>query len=457
MTESKRLEYKREFTESIKNTVIAFANTDGGKLYIGINDDGSVIGVADVDGTMVRVTNMIRDAIRPDLTMFTDCDVEVIDEKNVVVITVQRGTARPYYLGSKGIRPEGVFVRQGTSSVPASNTMILQLIRETSGDKYEVARSLEQSLTFDITSRYFETQVLEFGESQKRTLKLIGEDNTYTNLGLLLSDQCPHTIKLAIFEGSQKTVFHSRKELSGSLLKQFEDACDYISRANHTRSEFEGMYRIDMQDYPPEALREALLNAIVHKDYGYSAPTLISIFDDRIEFVTVGGLVRGLSLDDIQMGVSMLRNEYLANILYRLNLIEAYGTGIMKIKECYRDCDVKPKLEVSTNAFKITLPNTNYHRRNRVNEQEALYRTKKNSEETFPVQMEDRETVILALLKDQGTLVRKDIEEVLNVSQATAVLLIRQMVEKGVLIKEGNGKYSRYRLNENNERNEVRV
>ena len=117
-----------------------------GTLYIGVNDDGTVCGIDDVDGTMLRVTNAVRDTVRPDVTMFVECHNDLMDEKTIVCVTVQRGTARPYYLRGKGIRPEGVYVRQGASTVPATEAAILNMIKETSGDSYEVARSLEQHL-----------------------------------------------------------------------------------------------------------------------------------------------------------------------------------------------------------------------------------------------------------------------------------------------------------------------
>ena len=159
MVESKIVEFKREYLDDIKYTVIAFANTEGGKLYIGVNDDGSVCGVQNVDDTLLRLTNMIRDVVRPDVTMFTDCSTEEIEGKTVVVLTVQRGTARPYYLHAKGVRPEGVYVRQGASSVPASETAILNMIKETSGDCYEDARSLNQQLTFEKAEDYFAKKI----------------------------------------------------------------------------------------------------------------------------------------------------------------------------------------------------------------------------------------------------------------------------------------------------------
>lgn len=310
MIDSRTIEFKREYVDDIKYAVIAFANTDGGKLYIGMNDDGTPQGVMDIDQTLLRISNMIRDVIRPDVTMFVDYNVETIDDKQIIVVTIQRGTSRPYYLYGMGVRPEGVYIRQGASSVPASETAILKMIKETSGDCYEDARSINQQLTFEKTSRYFKQRGIDFGDAQKRTMNLISQDGTYSNLAMLLSDQCVHEIKMAVFEGSKKTVFHDRKELTGSLLEQLEDAYAYIDILNKTHAEFHGLERIDKRDYPIEALREALLNAVVHRDYAISSPTLISIFDDRIEIVTVGGLIRGVTLEDIMLGIP----SYVINI-----------------------------------------------------------------------------------------------------------------------------------------------
>lgn len=439
LVENKTTEFKREYVDDIKKTIVAFANSDGGTLYIGVNDDGTVRGVEHVDDTMLRVTNVIRDAIRPDITMFVECRNDVVDGKTIICVTVQRGTARPYYLQSKGIRPEGVYVRQGASTVPATDTAILNMIKETSGDSYEAARSLNQQLTFEKATAFFDKRKTEFGKLQMRTLHLIGEDGMYTNLAFLLSDQCTHMIKLAVFEGSRKTVFKDRRELSGSLLEQLEEAFDYIDRYNRTRAEFSGLDRVDIRDYPPEAVREALLNAIVHRDYSFSGPTLISIFDDRIEFVTIGGLVKGITLEDVKLGVSVLRNQRLANVFYRLHLIEAYGTGILKINESYDGCDVKPLIETTSNAFKITLPNCNY--RTESQNSQAIGR---NSGETSASKKGDRIHKILDLCHSKGSLVRADVEEVLGVSQSTAILLLRELVEEGVLIKKGKGKRLRY-------------
>lgn len=437
LEEGKVIELKREYVDDIKKTVIAFANCDGGNIYIGVNNDGTVCGIEDTDGIMLKVTNAIRDAIRPDVTMFVDCKAEQLEGKTVLCISVQRGTARPYYLQGKGIRPEGVFVRQGASTVPATETAIVNMIKDTSGDSYEKARSINQELTFEKTKDFFKKRNIEFGNAQMRTLHFIGEDGMYTNLAFLLSDQCSHNVKLAVFEGCVKTVFKDRKELAGSLLSQLEEAYEYIERYNRTRAEFSGLDRIDIRDYPTEAVREALLNAIVHRDYSFSGPTLISIFDDRIEFVTIGGLVKGISLDDVFLGVSVLRNQNLANVFYRLNLIEAYGTGVLKIKGSYADSSVKPLIEASDNAFKITLPNSNDNTNTNIG-----LKPRKTSVAN------KRETIILEYCKENDGITRHEIQKLLNVSQATAILIIKEMIKNRILIKVGQGRNVSYIINE---------
>lgn len=439
MLEGKNIEFKRQYTDDIKYAVLAFANTEGGTLYIGINDDGSVEGVENPDAVMLQVMNMIRDTIRPDITVAVDCSTEIMENKHVVVLIIQRGVARPYYLANKGIRPAGVYVRQGASSVPASETAILQMIKESSGDVYEEARSLNQNLTFKEAEAYFAKKHLQFGDAQKRTLQLISADGTYSNLGMLLSDQCISIIKLAVFEGSKKTVFHDRKELSGSLFKQLEDAYAYINQFNYTRSEFPGLERVDTRDYPPEAVREALLNAVIHREYGIGGPTLISIFDDRIEFVTIGGLVKGLSLADIKLGVSMLRNKNLANVFYRLHFIEAYGTGLLKIDECYADCSVKPQLLATDNAFKLVLPNINFAAK-RVKDYSLADESKTASKK------EERYQIVLELARKNSLVTRSMIEKALHVSTSTAVLVLKKMLQLGLLKKYGEGRNVSYSL-----------
>lgn len=151
--ESETVELKSIVVDDIKKEIIAFANCEGGKLYIGVQDDGSVVGLDNPDEAALQISNMVRDAIKPDLTMFLHYETINENGKQIVVIDVQQGTDRPYYIAKKGLRPEGVFVRQGYSSVPATNTAIRHMIKETDGDYFEEMRSLEQDLTFETAEK----------------------------------------------------------------------------------------------------------------------------------------------------------------------------------------------------------------------------------------------------------------------------------------------------------------
>jgi len=432
LTEGNTVELKKEYADDIKKSVVAFANTNGGQLYVGIGNDGAPVGLANADGTMLQITNTIRDSIRPDVTMFTTCERVSMDGKAVILVTVQQGTARPYYLAGKGIRPEGVYVRQGASSVPATDSAIVRMIKDTNGESFEALRSLNQALTFTTLEREFREAEIHLGEAQYKTLGLIDMDGTYSNLALLLSEQCPYSIKLAVFEGSSKAVFRDRYEFEGSVLAQLSDCYRIIDRYNRTRAEFDGLKRIDTREYPVEAVREALLNLIVHRDYSFGDSALVSIFDDRMELVSLGGLAKNISFRDMLLGVSVLRNKGLANVFYRLHLIEAYGTGMPKIMKNYAGYTVQPKVDVSDNAFKITLPNT------LLEEQPAAIPEK-------PA-LTGREQDVMNLFAEKSAIVRRDVEDGLGVSRPMAVKLLRQLVEKGAIKKVGDGRLVRYEV-----------
>ena len=423
--ESKLVELKETIVDDIKKEVSAFINSEGGNLYVGVADDGHVIGLDDPQSDMLRLTNMIRDTIKPDATMFVECQIEKIDTKDIVRVQVQKGTHAPYYLVGKGIRPEGVFVRQGTSSVPASEDAIRRMIKESDGDCFETMRSLNQDLSFETLTEECSGRDIVLGAPQMVSLGIKTPDGVYTNLGLLLSDQCTHTIKTALFSGVKKEQFQDRKEFSGSILQQMNDAYAFIDLNNKKKSTFSGLHRMDQRDYPETAVREALLNSLVHREYSFSSSTLISIFSDRIEFVSLGGLVKGLTLKDIMLGISQCRNEKLAAVFYRLQLIEAYGTGIPKIIESYEGCSCQPKIESSDNAFKITLPN-------------------RNQDLAYLPETTKSERAVLAFAGEKGKLQRIDVEEKLGVSRSRANHILKQLLDKGMLKPVGNGRNRQY-------------
>ena len=444
--ESETVELKEVVVDDIKKEIIAFANCDGGKLYIGVRDDGTVIGLDNADSVSLQISNMVRDAIKPDITMFLHYETIVENGKNIVAVDIQRGTDRPYYLAKKGMRPEGVYVRQGYSSVPATDTAIRRMIKETDGDRFEAMRCLNQDLTFEATKKEFELRKTDFEPQQMRTLKLIDQDGLYSNLALLLSDQCVHTIKVAVFQGTDQTIFKDRREFTGSLMQQMNEVYDFIDFRNQTRATIEKLYRIDVRDYPEVAVREALLNLLVHRDYSFSASAFISIYEDRIEFVSIGGLMPGIDLEDVMVGISVCRNQDLANVFYRLHLIEAYGTGMGKIMKAYESMQVKPVIETTKNTFKIILPNINA----KYETENATVKTKSGTPVTVHTEKElsDEEGKILEYARKHGAITRNDVIGLLEVSASTAARVIRKMVKTNLLEQKGKARNTHYTIAE---------
>lgn len=443
--ESEKVELKEIVVNDIRKEIIAFANCNGGKLYIGVQDDGTVVGLDDPDSVALQISNMVCDAIKPDLTMFLHYETLEEDGKKVVAVSIQRGTERPYYIAKKGLRPEGVYVRQGYSSVPATDSAIRQMIKETDGDHFEEMRSLNQELTFEAAQKEFELRDIKFGSQQMQTLKMIDKEGIYSNLGLLLSDQCVHTIKVAVFQGKDQEVFKDRREFTGSLLQQMNEVHEFIDFRNQTHATINGLLRTDIRDYPEVAVREALLNLIVHRDYSFSASALISIYEDRIEFVSVGGLVPGMELEDIMVGLSVCRNQNLANVFYRLKLIEAYGTGMRKIIRAYKNQEAQPVIESTKNAFKIILPNINMESEEKKILSEQITLNKQIEEKTEKLQ--NRESEILEYIKMNGDITREAAEELLGISASTTLRILKKMVEDGILLKQGKARNAKYILN----------
>lgn len=421
--ETENIEFKSQFTDNLYKEVIAFANTNGGVIYIGIDNKGNVVGIDDVDETYTRITNGIRDAIMPDVTMFIKYSIQ---DNKVINISVGEGAYKPYYLKSKGLKPNGVYVRQGTSSVPASPEQIRNMIKDSDGDTFENMRSMEQNLTFDYANSVFKRYDIEFSKQKYRTLGVTDTTNElYTNLALILSDQCSHTTKVAVFTDDLKTVFRDSKEFSGSIFKQLDDAFNYLILCNKKVATFKGLERIEKADYPEEALREALLNALVHRDYSFSGSVIININDKEIEFISIGGLLPGLSPDDIRSGISQPRNKNLADVFHRLHLIESYGTGIRRIYSMYKNYSEQPKIEVTANTFKIILPN--------MNTSTSINTAKTSKKVTVQKQK------ILDYIAKHGHITDEEIQKLLELKRTRTYVLTKQMCEEGLIVVSGRG------------------
>lgn len=299
-------------------------------------------------------------------------------------------------------------------------------------------QSVEQMLTFERAAATFDRYHVDFSEDKYIVLGMRNlHDDQYTNLAWILSDQCQHTTKVAVFADTANTIFKDANEFTGSVFQQLDEAFAYLKLCNRTASTFMGLERIENSDYPEEAVREALLNALVHRDYSFSGSIIININDTAMEFISIGGLLPGLSAEDICSGISQPRNRNLAEIFHRLQLIESYGTGIRRIFSLYAGCLAQPRIEVTPHTFKLTLPNRNTVAEN------SLPKTviSEAKEITITPQMK----IVLDYLDEYEELNDEELQDLLGVKRTRAYVLAKQMREAGLIESIGRGDSKRYR------------
>lgn len=391
-----------------------------------------IIGVEDIDSNLQALTGMINEGIKPALIQYTKISNEKIDNHDVIVIEVQSAPNKPYYLADKGLKSNGVYLRHGASSIQVTDEIIRKMIFKNNELRYEELISKEQNLSFDYLIKKFNDSNLLIDENKYKALKIFNENNKYTNLGLLLSDQCPYSIKCAIFDGINKIAFHDRKEFSGSILKQVDDIFEYFELFNKLSGKIIGLKRIDTRDYPEYSLREALLNAVIHRSYYFNSSIMVTLYDNKFEILSMGGLIDGITMKEIFKGVSLSRNPNLANIFYRLGYVESFGTGIGRIMDSYSDNDKKPVFETTDNTFSIVLPNVNYHEAN-------------NNINNYVSSMSQEEKIV-NFIKSYNKINRNETEKILNVSKTRAYEILNNMCENDLIYKVGNGKSTIYML-----------
>ena len=429
--EDQETELKIELTKDIKKEIVAFANTNNGTIYIGIDDNGKIIGLKQAEKDLEALSGMIREGIKSDLTLYTKIYIERVEDKDIIIVKVSEAPNKPYYLSDKGLKSSGVYLRHGNVSVQANEEVIKKLLIESNSNSFENNVSNMQDLHFEYLKDIFKIHNIEIDDNKFKTLNIVNLNNEYTNLGLLLSDECPYSIKCAIFNGNSKLEFRDRKEFRGSVLKQVNDTFEYLDLYNKTKGKIVGLERIDTKDYPEYALRESLLNAVIHRDYNFTGSILVSLFDDHFEITSLGGLVKGISIEDLYNGVSESRNPNLANIFYRLKYVESFGTGIGRIMESYKEYDKKPLITNTENTFKVTLYNVNY--------------IKENSVKILPTNLTQEEQII-EYLKKNNKINRLIVESLLDVSKTRANDILNKMINDNILIQNGAGKNTYYVL-----------
>lgn len=365
--ESEIVELKRELDDDMKSEIIAFLNSYlGGTIFVGVEDDGSLSNLTEeqLDENESRVINWIRDeAIYPNCSEY----VKINHSKDgILAIEIEAGKDKPYYLKSKGLKPSGVYVRYGRNKSQATQEEISRMLRERDNIPYESLISRYQDLTFNFLKLKFEEKGLDFSEFKMVTSGFVDpKSNQYTNLAFWLSDQYDVATKMAVYQGLDRSVFRTKKQYEGSLIRQIDNALEYYDLCNEVRVIINGRpMREEIPSYNSTAAREAILNMYCHRDFSRSSNIKIEFFDDRCEMISPGGFYDGLTLEKALNGEQSFRNEKLVQLLFKLDYIENYASGLSRIFKEYKKEGLEPIIYTSSTAFKVTFPNKNY---------EALY------------------------------------------------------------------------------------
>ena len=456
--ESKNIEYKvvvPDKSEKYMKTVVAFANTQGGRLVIGIDDKTHQVVGVDIESlfqAMDALTNAISDSCEPQI--IPDIGPQTVDGKTVIVITVEAGKNRPYYIKAQG-KAKGTYIRVAGTSRHAHQEKISELEMEgarISWDEltcvgYEVTEEATQSLCKDIEDfrkkaglsghdvrkeQLFNWKILKKSEGN------VLASNAYV---LLTSDYFPFAkTQCAVFKGTDRTVFLDKREYTGPIYKQIESAVDFVLRNIRLGVTIDGLVRRESYELPVEAIREMIINAHCHRNLLDESCIQVAIYDDRLEITSPGGLLPGVTIDLMKEGFSKIRNRSLANAFAYMNLVEAWGSGIPKLMQAMKEFGLRePEFIDMEVAFRINL----YRGQNVVND---LNRDLNDLNHDLVDPKVDLETRLEEVIRKSPELTYKSLGEILAVSAATVKRTMAKMQQEGKIIREGSNRKGKWIL-----------
>lgn len=446
--ESKTLEFKAALSsksESYLKTVVAFANTDGGRLIFGIDDKSrQVIGVEkdDVFKIMDAIANAVSDSCAPKIV--PDISFETIEDKTVVLVDIAAGFNRPYMLKSGGL-DKGVYVRVGATSRPADTEQIREMMLDGSNQSWDeqICRSYAltdravKKLCSDINRYRTEKDGQNAPKTTKETLigwGVLKQDKTEvlpTNAFALLTDNPfgQAKIQCAVFKGESKSVFLDRKEYEGSLYRLLEDAYQYVLRNIRMGAVIEGLIRQDKFELPPAAIREMICNAICHRSYMDEGMIQVSVFDDRLEVSSPGVLCRGLTLKDALKGRSKPRNKVIAEVFSRMGIIEKWGTGLQRIVDLAKQEGLKePVFENNDSFFRVIL----YR-----GKEETAPKTIQTTDQTTDQTVQTTEQKIMNAIAEKPMITRKELAEKTGLSESGVKWQLDKLKKEQKILRVG--------------------
>lgn len=429
--EDTRTEFKEILNDKLEKEIVGFLNTNGGNLYIGINNNSEVIGIKDnIDKIQLEIKDRLKNNILPSTLGLFDIEIENIDGKNIIHISVAGGIERPYYIKKKGMTPEGCFIRIGSSTEKMSEEQIRHLYSNRTRNSIRNIVSPIQQLTFSQLKIYYEENGYTINDNFLRQLDFVMEDGKYNYLAYLLSDNNNVSIKVATYSGSDAYDLIENEEYGFcSLIKATKKVIDKFDLINKTFSKITGAERKELKMFDKVAIREAIVNAIVHNKWELENPPKFEIFSDHISITSTGGLPSEVTKEEFLMGYSFPRNPELMRVFKDLDLVEQLGTGIIRILRVY-DKDV---YEFTPNFIRV---NFKFNEYNSLIDNNII----KNND------LNETQNKVLQLIKENNRITQKEMMDSLNVARATITRTISYLKENGYIDRIGSDRDGYWRL-----------
>lgn len=416
MKENKNLEFKSAVTNSFLKTVSAYSNFGEGMILFGVNDDGSVCGIKNLQQTCLDIENRINDSILPK----PDFEIETDDLQNIIRLIIHEGQYKPYLYKGKAYR------RSDTASLEVDQAELKQLVLQGSNLYFEELACGREDLTFqELSNKLMEKMDISVvSEDILRTLGLFTKDRKFNNAAALLADENDfYGIDIARFGNSINEIM-DRETISGtSVLKQYNSALAMVRRY-YQYEEISEIERKKVDLIPENAYREAVANALIHRDWSMNSHIRISLFPDKIEIKSPGGLPRGITAEEYMRGdISCLRNPVLGNVFFRMHYIEMFGTGVRRILLAYENAKIKPKFEITDNVISVILPviTNQYH-------------------------ITSDEEKIINVLENGKQLSSSEIVKATGYKKSKVLRLIEHLKEKDYIKVTGKGRGTKYSL-----------
>lgn len=450
MTETNRIEFKRELTRELdlEREVVAFLNyREGGIIYIGVDDDGKAVGVKDIDGDMLKIKDRIRTGISPSPMGLFDVKVEEIDNIPVIKIFIASGSEKPYYKTRYGLSEKGCFIRVGTAAEPMTNEQIEDLFARRVHNTLKNVVSPRQDLTFAQLKIYYTEKGFQLNDNFIRSLDLMTDDGKYNYVAYLLADENGNSMKLAKYAGKDRCDLISNNEYGYCcLITATMKVLDKLDVENKVSSVITSTRRIDTPQWDKIAVREAVINAVVHNDYIYGAPSKIELFSDRLEITSIGRIPLGLTKEDFFNGVSLPRNRELMRVFRDVEMVESLGSGMNRIMRTYG----RENFEFGGNYIRMIVPYNWIPEEGEAEDEEINEGGQKNGMETgsdqkkWPEKWPERwpekaEAIIRMINQNQGVTI-SDFENELGVGHTTIKKIIKAMQAEGFIRRIGPDK-----------------